>query len=148
MNIKHGYSGHKLISVRKAMVQRCHNPKNKQFKDYGARGIFVCISWKEEPITFYEWAMTHGYEEGLCIDRIDNDLGYSPENCRFVTHSVNNFNRRKLSDKKNYKYAKGVRRARNGRWRAYSKIGKTEITIGNFKTMNEAILAYENYTKV
>ena len=71
------------------MKRRCHDPDNKSYKWYGARGIKVCNEWKELFGSFYDWALANGYEKGLQIDRINNDGDYEPDNCRFVTNAVN-----------------------------------------------------------
>ena len=83
----------KLYPIWSQMKQRCQNPNNAAFENYGGRGIVVCDEWLKFK-TFYDWAMNNGYSEGLCLDRIDNDKGYSPDNCRWVSHKMNNDNRR------------------------------------------------------
>lgn len=55
---------------------------------YGGRGIKVCEEWSTV-LPFMSWALKNGYEEGLQIDRINNNTGYSPDNCRFVTRTEN-----------------------------------------------------------
>jgi hypothetical protein len=77
------------------MKQRCFNPNHKNFKDYGGRGINICEEWSKDVQTFYNWSVANGYKEGLTIDRIDNDKGYSPDNCRWVTMKVQRKNQRK-----------------------------------------------------
>jgi hypothetical protein len=77
------------------MKQRCGNPNNTAFKNYGARGITVCPEWAEDFGKFYDWAMSHGYQDDLTIDRIENDVGYSPDNCRWVTQACNLTNTRR-----------------------------------------------------
>lgn len=89
---------HRLYSVWNVMVQRCHYPTNDKFLYYGGRGIQVCEEWRYEPFAFYVWAEDNGWEEGLEIDRRDNDGDYSPYNCRWVSHKVNSSNRRIRSD--------------------------------------------------
>lgn len=92
-NFKHGYSKNSLYSRWKAIKQRCENPNNRRYKDYGARGISVCEAWKNFQI-FKEWALNNGYQENLELDRIDNNKGYFPENCRWCETVTNNRNRR------------------------------------------------------
>jgi hypothetical protein len=75
------------------MLQRCENPNNTAYKNYGARGISVCDEWHDYP-TFKEWAMENGYSEELTLDRIDVNGNYEPSNCRWTTHSVQMSNRR------------------------------------------------------
>jgi hypothetical protein len=80
-----------LKSVWYAMKGRCNNPNEQEYKYYGGRGIKVCNEWQDFT-TFYTWAIKEGYKKGLTIDRTNNDLGYMPSNCRFVTRAVQNRN--------------------------------------------------------
>lgn len=89
---KHGMRGTILWSKWNAMKQRCSNPKTISYKYYGGRGIKVCDRWKDF-MNFYE-DMGKGYKKGLSIDRIDNNKGYSPENCRWSTPKQQNQNTR------------------------------------------------------
>jgi len=90
LDIKKKTSG--LFDVLHAMKSRCYNPKHNSFARYGGRGITICAEWLENPERFYNWCKEHGYRPGLQIDRINNDLGYSPENCRVVTRAQNQHN--------------------------------------------------------
>ena len=66
------------------MKTRCYNPKSKAYKYYGARGIVMCDEWKNDFKTFYKWCVSHGYQEGLTIERINYDGNYEPSNCKFI----------------------------------------------------------------
>lgn len=93
-NYIHGLSKHPLRAVLATMKDRCHNPNCHDYELYGGRGVILCDAWRSDFKRFYDWAIQNGWEKGLQIDRIDNDAGYSPENCRFVSCKVNNMNRR------------------------------------------------------
>ena len=86
LQIKKKYSG--LHPTWTDIKQRCLNSKRRKFKYYGGRGITVCKEWQDSFLAFYTWAKGK-HKEGLEIDRIDNDKGYYPENCRFTTHLEN-----------------------------------------------------------
>lgn len=93
-NTKHGLSKHKLVKVLGSMKDRCYNKNTKNYHNYGGRGITVCDEWRNNFKSFYDWAIANGWEEGLQIDREDNNGNYEPNNCRFVTNQENSYNRR------------------------------------------------------
>ena len=87
--------GSKMFKIRNVwynMLHRVNNPKNTSFKNYGNRGISVCDSWLDFD-TFYK-DVESGYQEGLSLDRIDNDKGYFPDNVRWATKKEQANNRR------------------------------------------------------
>ena len=72
---------------------RCCNPKSKYWERYGKRGITFCEEWKHDYKAFYLWAMAKGYDDSLTLDRIDNDKGYFPDNCRWASYETQENNR-------------------------------------------------------
>lgn len=92
---KHGltFKNPRLYRVWTTMKHRCENPKRSKYPSYGGRGISLCEEW-QKPETFIDWALNNGYQEGLQIDRIDNNGNYEPDNCHFVTPMENSRNRR------------------------------------------------------
>lgn len=91
----HGLSKTRLYRIYCKMKERCYKPNNDNYKYYGGLGITICDEWLNDFAKFAEWAMTNGYEENLTIDRIDNEKGYCPENCRWLTIQDQQKNKRK-----------------------------------------------------
>lgn len=85
----HGYRGTRLYRIWSNMIQRCTNPKNKRFANYGGRGITVCERWRD----IRNFAADMGEPPaGASIDRINNDGNYEPSNCRWATTKQQNRN--------------------------------------------------------
>lgn len=90
----HAKNKTRLHQIWVGMKKRTTNEKDGSFHHYGGRGISVCAEWKDDFLEFYRWAMENGYADDLTIDRIENDKGYFPDNCRWATLEIQGRNRR------------------------------------------------------
>jgi len=138
-NYRHGWTGDQLYVIWTGMKQRCNNPNHKSYFNYGGRGIKVSEVWLTDADVFICWAIDHGWKSGLVLDRIDNDKGYSPDNCRVVSHKIN------ANNKRNYRKASGLPAGvtrHNGKFQArFGANGKQHL--GTFNTVEEAADAYQ-----
>ena len=91
--LKKPHRNERVYNIYKGMKQRCHNPNSPSYSRYGAKGIAVCQEWLNNPDAFIEWALKSGYTDALTLDRIDTTRGYSPDNCRWASYSVQANNR-------------------------------------------------------
>ena len=89
----HGLSDTRTHRIWTQMRRRCEKPDCEDYPRYGGRGIKVCAEWADFE-TFHAWAMANGYRSNLTLDRRDNDGNYEPDNCRWVSRTVQNRNRR------------------------------------------------------
>lgn len=88
--VKLGSSTHndtksRLFKIWSGMKERCYRINHKHYKDYGGRGIEICTEWKDDYLTFKQWALCNGYKENLTLDRINVNGNYEPQNCRWTT---------------------------------------------------------------
>lgn len=87
---------HRLYRIHKGMRDRCYLKTHEAYASYGGRGITVCDEWlgKGGFYRFKDWALAHGYDDSLTLDRIDANAGYNPDNCRFATYKEQANNKR------------------------------------------------------
>jgi len=136
----HGMNGTKLHSVWGDMKDRCLNSKCKYFPRYGGRGIIVCNRWMTF-MPFFAWAILNGYKQGLQIDRIDNDGGYNPDNCRWVTARQNMLNRRRLMSNNTSGFEGVCFDKKYNKWKARISIKGKRKNLGLFINKQDAVNA-------
>lgn len=90
----HGKRDTRIYSIWCHMKARCYNINEPRYKDYGWRGIKICDEWLTDFMVFFDWAMSHGYNDTLTIDRIDVNGNYEPNNCRWITLKQQQENKR------------------------------------------------------
>lgn len=91
---KHGKRYSRLYRIWCSIKRRTCVKTDSGYSKYGGRGIGICDEWKQSFESFSEWSLLNGYSDDLTIDRIDNEKGYSPENCRWTTEDVQSRNKR------------------------------------------------------
>lgn len=85
----HGRTPRRLYNIWSGIITRCINVNATVYKHYGAKGIVMCNEWRNSYESFRNWSLSNGYQETLELDRIDNNGGYNPNNCRWTTRIIN-----------------------------------------------------------
>lgn len=138
----HGLSKIPEFDVWAALIQRCTNKNNKKYSDYGGRGITVCDRWINSFEAFYH-DMGPRPSPDLSIDRMDNDRGYYPENCKWATDKEQAMNKRVR--KSSVSGVNGVVWSeRDKLWYSYITVNKKYTYLGCSKNIEEAIETRRN----
>ena len=142
--ITHGRSNSRFYKTWTDMIRRCTNHKATGYKNYGGRGITVCDEWLDVT-NFVAWCeKTHPNIDGLSLDRIDNDKGYSPDNCTWSSITMQNINQRmKVTNTSGYNVI--IWNKKNSNWKAVIGINTKTLYLGYFDSKEEAVLARDNY---
>lgn len=138
--LKHGMRNTRQYSIWNQMVQRCKTITNKQYPEYGGRGITVCEKW----LTFSGfWEdMREGYADDLEIDRISVNLGYYKENCRWTTEKENAYNQRKRKNNTSGRTGVSFDREKN-KWKVFIQKNGKLVSLGYFLSFEEAVRVRE-----
>jgi hypothetical protein len=120
----------------RAMMRRCYNPNDKDFFRYGARGLTVCEEWKDYLGFVADMGEPVGDET---LDRINNEKGYSKENCRWASGHVQSFNRRLRPNKTGYNGVSYL--SKDNKWIANITVNKKRYYSSCYGTLNEAVQA-------
>ena len=139
--INHNLSNHRLYRTWNAMIERCFNKTNPNYKNYGGRGITVCDEWLD--IKAFINDMFPTYIEGLTLDRINPNSNYEKNNCRWATKTTQSRNTKRLRTDNTSGY-RGVS-LNNIKWTSQIHINGKKIHIGCFDTALEGALAYDKY---
>ena len=138
--LKHGYNKTRIFRIYHNIKQRCYNKKHPRYDSYGGKNIVMCKEWLESLENFVKWSEENGYNENLTLDRINNDEGYYPENCRWATYNTQAINQGLRKD--NTSGYKGVTKDKHG-WRAGIQVNYERKFLGYFPTTEQASEAYE-----
>ena len=140
-----GLRQHRLYNIWAKMNQRTSNKTNKDFVNYGARGIIVCQEWKNDFMSFYNWAMDNGYDESLSIDRINNDGNYEPSNCRWENKFVQTRNSRVIRTTNKSGYRGVSFNKKLNKWACCIRFNGKTKHLGYFVNALDGGIAYNNF---
>lgn len=145
LNTSHNKSGTRQYNTWCHMINRTENKASKDYKWYGGRGITVCSEWRNDFMSFYDWAISNGYHKSLSIDRIDVNGNYDPSNCRWVTQSDQMINTT-LIHKNNTTGHRGVSYNKKDK-KYYANITQNNVLIFSktFDSIEEASIARDNF---
>lgn len=145
-NYKHGLKKHPLYERYHAMMSRCYNSDNKDYKYYGGCGITVYYKWKNDIQSFIDYVMLlpDAGIENLTLDRIDNNSNYKPGNLRWISQRLQILNRKKQCNNTS-KYVGVVFHKKINKWQSTISVNGHRIYLGCYTIKEDAINARNNY---
>ena len=146
----HNKTHTRLYSIYHGMKNRCYNKQQKAYKKwYGSKNITICDEWKNDFLAFYYWAINNGYDDTLTIDRIDNNKGYCPDNCRWTTPHVQAVNRAISKNNKTGYIGIYKRIPKDYKTKkifvAQIRVNKKNYSLGRFETIELAVKARNEF---
>lgn len=141
-SVKHGMANTPEYGAWKNAISRCYNPNNKKYHDYGGRGIDVCAEWHQDAeIGFVKFYEDMGPSNGLTLERVDVNLGYSKENCIWDDRYNQGYNTRQ--HQANTSGKTGVSENKDGTWQSYINFKGKRYPLGEYTTFEAAKSARE-----
>lgn len=142
---QHRLTNHVVYKKWDAIKQRCFNPNEVAFRDYGGRGITLCDEWVNDPKSFIEYVidLPNAMEQGMSLDRINNDGDYEPGNLRWTDHHTQAANKRRRNSITGYT---GVHpNAKGKKYYAVISLYYKKIYLGIHRTIEDAVNARNKY---
>lgn len=144
-NAKHNDSKTRLYNIWCSMIGRVENKNSLDYKNYGGRGITICKEWRSDYLSFKKWALGNGYSNTLKIDRIENNSGYSPDNCRWTTQTIQSRNTRRLRSTNTSGYRGVSWHKKQQKFNSRIIVNSITISLGSYCSDIEAAKAYDKY---
>ena len=142
-SITHGLANTPEYGAWKYAISRCYNPENSHYDNYGGRGITVCEEWNQPAGEgFLKFCEDMGKSNGLTLERVDVNKGYSKENCIWADRFTQGYNTRQ--HKTNSSGKTGVSENKDGTWQAYINFKGKRHALGEYKNFEDAVKAREN----
>lgn len=146
-NTTHRESNTPVYNRWDGMKQRCLNPKNKGYKNYGGRGIIIYPLWINSYISYRDYilCLPNALKDGYSLDRAHNDYGYEPMNLRWVSKTVQVRNTRQIKSTNKSGYRGVHLSSADNKWKSSISISNKSVHLGYFDTAKEAAKAYDKY---
>lgn len=143
--LTHGQTNNPLYDIWHAMVSRCHNKSNSQYKYYGAKGVSVCSEWRNDMFSFFDCVskLDNYMRDGYSLDRINVEGNYEPNNVRFATQRTQIINRRKM--KNNSGYTGVYFYKKKNKFQSTICVNYKKNNLGCYENVEDAVIARNNF---